>query len=53
MKFKIHVERKDRYMTVEDSFVIEGGTVEDIQTKANDWLRERGLMDADVWSEQL
>jgi len=51
MKFKIHVERKDTQMTVEDSFVIEGDTIEDIQTKANDWLRQRGLMDAEVWSE--
>lgn len=53
MKYRIHVERKDSIMTVEDSFVLEGDTAEDIQAKANDWLRARGLMDADVWSEEL
>lgn len=53
MKFKIHIERSDSQMTVEDSFVVEGGSVEEIQEKANSWLRERHLMEANVWSEEL
>ena len=53
VKFKIHVERSDKQMTVEDTFVIEGGSIEEIQEKANAWLHERHLMDANVWSEEL
>ena len=53
MKFKIHALRSDRGLSVEDTFLIEGGTVEEVQEKANDLLRQRGLLDADVWSEEI
>ena len=53
MKYKIHAERSSIDMTVEDTFVVEGNSIEEIQEKANAMLRERGLMHAEVWSEEI
>lgn len=47
MKFKIHFEHQDG---TEDSFVIEGETIEEIQTQAKEGVTERN--GKNPWSEE-
>jgi len=53
MKFKIHVERNGMGLVVEDTFVVYGDTEEECQQQAQAFLEQRGLQDANVWSEEL
>lgn len=51
MKFKIHYSIKD----YEDFFIIEGGSIEEIQIKAHEEMIRRGLKEGlnSLWSEEL
>ena len=53
MKFRIHVERSADCFNVEDTFIVEGDTVEEIREKAEAALWERNLRGAEVWSEEM
>jgi hypothetical protein len=48
MKFRIHHGDKD-----EDSFIVEGETVEDIRKKADKEMNKHGWKLEDMWSEEL
>jgi hypothetical protein len=52
LKFKIHFARCD----YEDAFIIEGSSVEEIQTKTNQELTKRGISEENgyhFWSEEI
>lgn len=50
MKFRIHFEHKDKS---EDSFDVEGDTLEVIRMKAGRELFQRAGLDVSAWSEEL
>ena len=58
MKYKLHHTIK----RAEDSFILEGETIEEIKQKMNDWYKERGIDDINepitalkhnYWSEKI
>lgn len=55
MKYRIHAERVVAGHEVESTFMVEGDDILDIQEKANEGLRERGLNrdEVMVWSEEI
>ena len=55
MKFRIHFEREHKGEVYEDSIVVSGDTIKEIQEKSNHELQARGL-DANknnAWSEEI
>ena len=51
MKFKIHHEQRNALMSVEDTIVVYGQTVEECQQAAQDEMRKRGWVEENCWSE--
>lgn len=53
MKFRIHHSKMVEGREVEDSIVLRGDSIEDIQKQAAEETKKRGWDEANCWSEEI